>query len=531
MGTIDSQLNYIEYFEQMVGSNHPSLETTLNRGLKNLATLLDTGAADTQVRRLNIKITNATDIGASVVENDVVYLNDATGKYEPAFDDRAIGIIDIENLMIYISGVYVFKTLSTLTINERYYIDKTNPGKLVISTDANASSTSIGMAIDIDTIVIELRNSKYLQQHIDDLSNPHNVTKEQVGLGNVDNTSDATKNSAVATLTNKTLESPVINTPTGLTKDDVGLSNVDNTSDLDKPISNAVASVLNTITTGFRHVYISDDYQSQSGDDLSVDTSIAIAQVDKVDNFVLADSTDYTVTINGNDYVYTSATPVAQVNKITIVEAVDGDVYAIKVDGVVYSYTADATDTVATIADGLAAGISNGVSDGVDSITITAETPGVPQTVAVDGTTTTITNISETPITANVSSDTTADIIDGLVSVIIDNDVEATNDSDIALLLTAKIAGVPFDATVDIALMSIVNVTPNKDRPVNVTLPASPIENSNVQFLDAKGTFDLYNLNILRNGKTIMGLEEDMVVDSKNASFALVYTDNDWRIK
>ena len=33
----------------------------------------------------------------------------------------------------------------------------------------------------------------------------HTHTKEQVGLGNVDNTSDAAKNSATATLTNKTI--------------------------------------------------------------------------------------------------------------------------------------------------------------------------------------------------------------------------------------------------------------------------------------------------------------------------------------
>lgn len=59
-------------------------------------------------------------------------------------------------------------------------------------------------------------------------------TKSQVGLGNVDNTSDATKNSAVATLTNKTLTSPIVNSPTGITKTDVGLSNVDNTSDATK---------------------------------------------------------------------------------------------------------------------------------------------------------------------------------------------------------------------------------------------------------------------------------------------------------
>lgn len=54
------------------------------------------------------------------------------------------------------------------------------------------------------------------------------LVKADVGLGNVDNTSDATKNAAVATLTNKTLTSPVITTPTGITKGDVGLGNVSN---------------------------------------------------------------------------------------------------------------------------------------------------------------------------------------------------------------------------------------------------------------------------------------------------------------
>lgn len=48
----------------------------------------------------------------------------------------------------------------------------------------------------------------------------------------------------VDTLTNKTLTSPVINTPTGIVKADVGLSNVDNTSDANKPISTATQTAL-----------------------------------------------------------------------------------------------------------------------------------------------------------------------------------------------------------------------------------------------------------------------------------------------
>ena len=95
------------------------------------------------------------------------------------------------------------------------------------------------------------------------------LSKSDVGLANVDNTSDATKNAATATLTNKTISgssntlsnignssltnsSITINgtavslggTRT-LAKGDVGLGNVDNTSDANKPISTATQTALN----------------------------------------------------------------------------------------------------------------------------------------------------------------------------------------------------------------------------------------------------------------------------------------------
>ena len=70
------------------------------------------------------------------------------------------------------------------------------------------------------------------------------ITATMVGLGNVDNTSNATERAASATLTNKTLTSPVINTPTGIVKGDVGLSLVDNTADTAKPVSTATQTAL-----------------------------------------------------------------------------------------------------------------------------------------------------------------------------------------------------------------------------------------------------------------------------------------------
>lgn len=61
--------------------------------------------------------------------------------------------------------------------------------------------------------------------------------------GNLVGTTDA------QTLTNKTLTTPAITSPTGLVKADVGLGNVDNTSDANKPVSTATQTALNAKVT------------------------------------------------------------------------------------------------------------------------------------------------------------------------------------------------------------------------------------------------------------------------------------------
>ncbi len=75
------------------------------------------------------------------------------------------------------------------------------------------------------------------------------VTKAMVGLGNVDNTSDADKPASNATQTllnlKASLESPTFTgTVSGVTKAMVGLGNADNTSDANKPISSATQTAL-----------------------------------------------------------------------------------------------------------------------------------------------------------------------------------------------------------------------------------------------------------------------------------------------
>lgn len=140
--------------------------------------------------------------------------------------------------------------------------------------------------------------------HIAESDNPHSVTKEQVGLGNVPNvaTDDQTPTiseaSTLATFaegdtlkdivgkTNKAIDVlgdhvADTNNPHTVTKAQVGLGNCDNTADLDKPISTATQTALNgkaptdhaaTATTygggtasNYGHVKVSDSYASSDG--------------------------------------------------------------------------------------------------------------------------------------------------------------------------------------------------------------------------------------------------------------------------
>jgi len=107
--------------------------------------------------------------------------------------------------------------------------------------------------------------SDTLAQHLTDASNPHHVSKSQVGLGNVpnlDTTSAVAHPGATGNPHNVTKAQvglsnvPNVDTssavdhvaktdnPHNVTKDQIGLSNVDNTSDDTKPVSSAVQTAL-----------------------------------------------------------------------------------------------------------------------------------------------------------------------------------------------------------------------------------------------------------------------------------------------
>lgn len=61
-------------------------------------------------------------------------------------------------------------------------------------------------------------------------------------------------------------------------------------------------------------------------------------------------------------------------------------------------------------------------------------------------------------------------------------------------------------------------------------LPAAPGDGTTVDIMDAGGAFATNNLTVDRNGQTIMGLAENMMIDVNNVTLALVFTGATWRL-
>ena len=133
-------------------------------------------------------------------------------------------------------------TLTQLALDKK--VDK-QTGYSLISNTALAKLNNLPSQSELSGELQTLSGN--LSSHVDNKENPHEVTKDQVGLGNVDNTSDADK--PVSTATQTALDEKVskttkvnghaLDTDITILKGDIGLGNVDNTSDLDKPVSTA----------------------------------------------------------------------------------------------------------------------------------------------------------------------------------------------------------------------------------------------------------------------------------------------------
>lgn len=155
-----------------------------------------------------------------------------------------------------------------------------------------------------------------LSAHLKDFDNPHKVTKDQVGLGKVDNTADLEKPVSVATQkainavqsnldkTNISLENHIADkkNPHEVTKEQVGLGNVDNTSDANKPISTATQTALNgkfSATDGNALKQRVDNIPELVATDITVDSDNDSVNI-SLDKTSIVDGTLSGTTININ---------------------------------------------------------------------------------------------------------------------------------------------------------------------------------------------------------------------------------------
>lgn len=135
--------------------------------------------------------------------------------------------------------------LAAIVDNKVTKTEKVAEGKVLVSNGEGGMKPS-------SVPIKEFEDQKsYIDKHLADKNNPHNVSAEQVGLGNVNNTSDEDKpvskaqSEAISVVQNSVdTHKARVDNPHSVTKAQVGLGNVDNTSDADKPISTVQQTAL-----------------------------------------------------------------------------------------------------------------------------------------------------------------------------------------------------------------------------------------------------------------------------------------------
>lgn len=258
--------------------------TTLSSTVSTLSGAVDTIQSDVTTAKSDIaqtktdlsvvsgKVDQLVDGGESAAAVSVKLNNFITtkGQADGLATLNEAGKIPESQLPSYVDDVVEAATQSALpTTGES--------GKIYVATDTNLTYRWSGTGyVEISPSIAlgETASTAYagdkgktvtdaLAAHKADTSNPHSVTKIQVGLSNVDNTSDANKPVSNAQATaiadaksaGTTAQTSIANhiadkaNPHSVTKAQVGLGNVDNTSDLNKPVSTATQSAINTKAT------------------------------------------------------------------------------------------------------------------------------------------------------------------------------------------------------------------------------------------------------------------------------------------
>ena len=204
------------------------------------------GIADTSELATKTYVTDAVDnatVDQSALAGDGISWNGVTEQFD--VDNTVARSSDIQELAQDAIGNAAGSGLS--------YNDST--GAISVDTSviqakvSGVSNTEIGYLDGVTSAIQTQIDSKAPTANPTFTGTVAGVTKAMVGLGNVNNTSDADKpvstNTQLALDLKANAESPSFTgTVSGVTKAHVGLGNVDNTSDANKPVSTATQTAL-----------------------------------------------------------------------------------------------------------------------------------------------------------------------------------------------------------------------------------------------------------------------------------------------
>jgi hypothetical protein len=179
----------------------------------------------------NIGLVVSNDTDTSSIFADQIAVTDVAGRFSQI---TAHGVVIGTNELL---NAAIIKS-DEVTTERIFQLPDTN-GTIALISDIEA--------IDFSDYASELD----FQGHVSNTSNPHSVNKAQIGLSNVDNTSDTNK--PVSTLQATAIavvqadinsHELLTNNPHSVTKTQIGLSNVDNTSDVNKSVSTLQAAAI-----------------------------------------------------------------------------------------------------------------------------------------------------------------------------------------------------------------------------------------------------------------------------------------------
>lgn len=424
--------------------------------------------------------------------------------------------------------------------------------------------------------------------HINDFANPHAVTKTQVGLSNVDNTSDASKPVSTATQTalnlKANLASPTFTgTVGGITKAMVGLGNVDNTADTAKPVSTAQQTALdlkaNLASPTFTGVPAVPTATAGTNTTQAASTAFVATAVANLVNAApgALDTLNELAAALGNDANF-SATVTAS---LALKAPLASPTFTGTVGGITKSMvglgsvdnTADADKPIST-ATQTALNAKQGLDADLTAIAALVGTTGFLKKTAADtwtlDTSTYLTAITSGQITTALGfTPYNATNPSGYITSsgsITGNAATAT-----ALQTARNINGVSFDGTANITVADSTKLPlaggtmtgaitfaagqtfPNAGisytkktsaytavsndgviadttaGPWTLTLPATPAAGTQV-FLADGGAWGTNALTVARNGSTIEGAAEDLVLNISGAQVQLLFDGTTWQV-